>query len=88
MITAEKRKEIIEKFKINDKDVGSSEVQVALLTTRINELTEHIRANRKDHAATRGLIKMVGRRRRLLRYIQKKSNDDYKKLIEALGIRR
>ena len=88
MITAEKRKSLVEEFKINDKDFGSSHVQIALLTERIKELTEHLKVNRKDHAARRGLMKMVGRRTRLLRYIRNKDVDTYKDLIGRLGIRR
>lgn len=88
MTTAEKRKEIIDGSKINGKDVGSSPVQVALLTERIKELTSHLQANKKDHAARRGLMKLVGRRTRLLRYIKGKNVDDYRSLIKRLGIRR
>jgi small subunit ribosomal protein S15 len=88
MTTAEKRKEIIEDNKINDKDVGSSPVQVALLTTRIKELTEHLQSNRKDHSARRGLMKMVGRRTSLLRHVRKQDVQQYRELIAKLGIRR
>ena len=86
--TPEKRKEIIEESRINDKDVGSSPVQVALLTERIKELTGHLQANKKDHSARRGLMKMVGRRTRLLRYIKASDIEDYRTLIKRLGIRR
>jgi len=88
MITAEQRKETITEFKINDKDVGSSHVQVALLTERIKEVTEHLKINKKDHSARRGLMKMVGRRTRLLRYIKGTDVECYRELIKRLGIRR
>ena len=79
---------IIKKYAQSTKDTGSSEVQVALLTNRILTLSDHMKKNPKDKHSERGLIIMVGRRRRLLDYVKRRSNDDYKKLIESLGLRR
>ncbi len=80
--------EIKGEYRLHDKDTGSVEVQVALLSKRISELTEHLRENRKDHSSRRGLIIMVSRRRRLLDYLAKKANARYLELIERLGLRR
>ena len=86
---AEKSKSaIIKEFAQTTKDTGSSEVQVALLTSRILTLSEHMKQNPKDKHSQRGLLIMVGRRRRLLDYVKRRSHDDYKKLIGALGLRR
>ena len=85
---AEKKREIIEKFKIHPTDTGSSEVQVALLTERINYLTDHFKIHQKDHHSRRGLLKLVGRRRRLLDYLKKRDFARYKEVIERLGIRK
>ena len=82
------RTALIERFKIHPKDTGSAEVQVALLSERINSLTEHFRTNRKDHSSRRGLLTMVGRRRRLLEYLKRRNPDSYQQLIEKLGIRK
>jgi len=82
------RTDIISKFRTHEKDTGSPEVQVALLTTRIVELTEHLRSNKKDHAARRGLLKMVGRRASLLKYLTRKDRERYKSLIGTLGLRK
>ena len=79
---------VILKYKIHDKDTGSPEVQVALLTHRINYLTDHFKAHKKDHASRRGLLKMVGQRRRLLSYLKVKNRDRYSKLIGELGLRK
>jgi len=79
--------EIISKFARNDKDTGSAEVQIALLTQRIKDLTEHLKANKKDHSSRLGLLKLVGQRRRLLRYLRKKDFNRYTEIKEALGIR-
>ncbi len=86
--TVEKKKEIIEKFKIHDTDTGSCEVQIALLTERIQYLTDHFRTHSKDHHSRRGLLKLVGQRRNLLKYLQKKDVAKYRSLIQALGIRK
>ncbi len=77
----------IEKFRQTDNDTGSTRVQVAVLTERINYLTNHFRTHPKDHHSRRGLLQMVSRRRRLLNYLKKKNLDEYRKLIETLGLR-
>ncbi len=87
-LAAEEKRPIIEKFRLNPKDVGSSEVQIALLTQRITELTEHLKTHRKDHSSRRGLLSMVSRRRRLLDYLRRMQTDRYRQVIEKLGIRR
>jgi small subunit ribosomal protein S15 len=83
-----KKTELISKFHTHESDTGSPEVQVALLTERINQLTGHFEANKKDHASRRGLLKMVGRRRKLLNYLKTHNEDGYKSLIGSLGIRK
>lgn len=85
---AEKKREIIEEFKTHPTDTGSSEVQIALLTNRINYLTEHFKVHKKDHHSRRGLLKLVGQRRRLLKYLQHKDLAKYRNLIQELGIRK
>lgn len=87
-MTSEKKKEIIAKYGRNATDTGSPEVQVALLTERIKTLTEHLKQNKKDYHSTRGLLKMVGKRRGLLDYLKKKNLDGYRELIASLGIRK
>ena len=82
------KKEIITKFGRNESDTGSPEVQVALLTERINHLTEHLKAHKKDHHSRRGLLKMVGQRRGLLTYLKNVDIERYRALIERLGIRK
>ena len=82
-----KKQEIISKFARNDKDTGSTEVQVALLTDRIAYLTEHLKTNKKDHSSRLGLLKLVGQRRRLMRYLRKKDFAKFNEVKEALGIR-
>ena len=88
MITAEQKKEIIEKYGRSEGDTGSPEVQVALLTARINDLNEHFKVHPKDHHSRRGLLKMVGQRRNLLAYLKSKDIERYRKLIEELGLRK
>lgn len=88
MISSEKKQQIIKEFGRTANDTGSPEVQIALLTERIAELTEHLKANKKDHHSTRGLLKMVGQRRGLLAYLKKTDVEAYRKLIERLGIRK
>ena len=83
-----KKNEIISKYRVHENDTGSPEVQIALLTERINYLTEHLQKHKKDHHSRRGLLKMVGQRRGLLNYLKEKDLDRYRKLIESLGIRR
>ena len=87
-MTKERKQEIINTYKREENDTGSPEVQVAILTERINELTEHLKENHKDHHSRRGLLKMVGQRRNLLAYLQKKDLDAYRQLIEKLGLRK
>ncbi len=82
------KKEIIEKFATEPGDTGSPEVQVALLTRRIQQLTEHFNSHKKDHHSRRGLLKLVGQRRRLLRYVKNQDDQRYKTLIDSLGLRR
>ena len=85
---AEKKQEIIEKFKTHDTDTGSSEVQIALLSDRIKYLTEHFKVHAKDHHSRRGLLKLVGQRRRLLQYLKQKDISKYRAIIQELGIRK
>ena len=80
--------ELIDKYKRHDGDTGSPEVQIALLTERINHLTEHFKMHQKDHHSRRGLLKMVGQRRRLLDYLKKKNLEGYRTLIKELGLRK
>ncbi len=87
-LLAARKREIIEKFGQAANDTGSPEVQVALLTARINELQKHFEAHKKDHHSRRGLLKMVGQRRRLLDYLKKKNEDRYRSLIGELGLRK
>ena len=89
MTTPEMRKQdTIEKFKLHDSDTGSPEVQVALLTNRISHLTEHLKIHKKDHHSRRGLLLMVGKRRRLLNYVKNKDVQRYRGIIKELGLRR
>ena len=88
MLATEKKQEIINSFKKHDTDTGSPEVQIAILTERITYLTEHFKIHKKDHHSRRGLLKLVGQRRRLLDYLKGKEVDRYKTVIERLGIRR
>ena len=86
-LTTERKAEIIENARVHETDTGSPEVQVSILTTRINELTEHMKVHKHDLHTRRGLIMMVGRRRRLLAYLSKKSPERYRALIARLGLR-
>lgn len=89
MATAKEVKEnIVEDYKTHDGDTGSSQVQIALLTQRINELTEHFKVHKKDNHSRRGLLKMVSRRRKLLDYLKRKDISEYHAIIEKLGLRR
>ena len=88
IMTKERKQEIIETFKRDEKDTGSPEVQIALLTERINELTEHLKVHTKDNHSRRGLLKMVGKRRNLLNYLSKKDEERYKKIVEKLNLRK
>ncbi len=87
-LTRDSRATLIERFKVHAKDTGSPEVQIALLSERINYLTEHFRTHRKDHSSRRGLLAMVARRRRLLEYLKRQNPDSYQKVIGQLGIRK
>ena len=87
-LTADAKRDIVSKHGRVDQDTGSTEVQVALLTARINELTEHLREHKKDHHSRRGLLMLVGKRRRLLKYLQRSEIDRYRTLIQELGLRR
>ena len=87
-VTDDRKQEVIGEYRTHGEDTGSPEVQVALLTERIRHLTEHFKAHKKDHASRRGLLMMVGRRSRLLKYLKKKDWSRYQKLIQSLGIRR
>jgi len=87
-IQPEKKREIIDQYRLHEGDTGSPEVQVAILTTRIAELTEHLKAHKKDHHSRRGLLKMVGQRRRLLNYLKASDVGRYRRIIEQLGLRR
>ena len=82
------KQEIIKQYALSENDTGSPEVQVALLTARINHLNEHLKANNQDHHSRRGLLKMVGKRRKMLDYLQKKDIERYRKLIADLGLRK
>ena len=88
MITKEKKTDIINKYARKEGDTGSPEVQIAILTARIQELTEHLKENKKDHHSRRGLLKMVGKRRGLLQYLKNKDIEGYRILIEKLEIRK
>jgi small subunit ribosomal protein S15 len=85
---ASKKQDTIEKFKLHDSDTGSPEVQIALLTDRISHLTEHLKTHKKDHHSRRGLLLMVGKRRRLLNYVKGKDVQRYRGIIKELGLRR
>ena len=87
-LTKEVKLEVIEKHGFSPADTGSPQVQIAMLTRRINDLTEHLRAHPKDHYSRRGLLKLVGRRRRFLDYLQRKDIEGYRALIKELGLRR
>ena len=88
MLTKESRTAVIKKFETHEGDTGSPEVQIAILTTRINDLTDHFKTHRKDHASRRGLLKMVGTRAALLKYISKKDINRYRDVINRLGLRK
>ena len=87
-LTSERKQELIAKFGKGENDTGAAEVQIAMLTERINDLTEHLRTHKKDHHSRRGLLMLVGRRRRFLNYLQRKDLDGYRALVRGLGLRR
>lgn len=86
-LTQQRKQEIISGFQVHETDTGSADVQIAMLTDRINKLSQHLQANKKDHSSRRGLLKMIGQRKRLLAYIQAGSQEKYRALITRLGIR-
>ena len=88
MISKENKQSLIESYKRHEGDTGSPEVQIAILSKRINELTDHLRSHKKDHHSRRGLYKMIGQRRGLLNYLMKKDVERYRSIIEQLGLRR
>ena len=88
VFTSEDKQELIKQFKLHEADTGSPEVQVALLTHRITYLTDHLKTHKKDHHSRRGLLQLVGRRRRLLNYVKNKDIKRYRTIIETLGLRR
>jgi len=88
VLSKEQRTAIINKFQLHESDTGSPEVQIAIISERINYLTEHFKKHTKDHHSRRGLIKLVGMRRRLLEYLKKKDNEGYLNIIKELGLRR
>ena len=88
MISKELKTKIIDQYKRDEKDTGSPEVQIAILTERINELTEHLKVHKKDNHSRRGLLKMVGKRRNLLNYLSKKDINRYREVVQKLGLRK
>jgi small subunit ribosomal protein S15 len=86
-LTQQRKQEIISGFQVHETDTGSADVQIAMLTDRINRLSQHLQANKKDHSSRRGLLKMIGQRKRLLAYILKNDREKYQALISRLGIR-
>jgi small subunit ribosomal protein S15 len=87
-LTQERKRELVEKFGSSPQDTGAAEVQIAMLTERINQLTEHLRTHRKDHHSRRGLLMLVGRRRRFLNYLQRSDLERYRELVRELGLRK
>ena len=87
-LSKEKKQEIIKKFRVHETDSGSPEVQIALLTERINELTGHFQVHKKDYHSRRGLLKLVGQRRRLLDYLKSREIDKYRRIVKELGLRK
>lgn len=86
-LTQQRKQELITSYQVHETDTGSSEVQIAMLTDRINRLSEHLRSNQQDHSSRRGLLKIIGQRKRLLAYVQKQNRQKYQALIARLGIR-
>ncbi len=87
-LTSESKQQLVGTYRRHDKDTGSPEVQIALLTKRITELTEHLKTHKKDHASRRGLLKMVGARSSLLKYLTRMDREKYQKIIDSLGLRK
>lgn len=88
MLDKKEKQEIIEKFRLHENDTGSAEVQIAILTEKIRKLSEHLKEHRKDHSSRRGLLKMVGRRRKLLNYLKERDYDKYLQLLDILNLRK
>ena len=88
MLQKDVKTEIIQKYAIHEGDTGSPEVQIAILTARINQLTEHLKVNKKDHHSRRGMLKMIGKRRNLLKYLQDNDIERYRAIIDKLGLRK
>ncbi len=86
-LTQERKQEILQGYQVHETDTGSADVQIAMLTERINRLSEHLKINKKDHSSRRGLLKMIGQRKRLLGYLRKENIERYQALIQRLGIR-
>jgi small subunit ribosomal protein S15 len=86
-LTQQRKQELISEYQVHDTDTGSTEVQVAMLTDRISRLSEHLRANQKDHSSRRGLLKLIGQRKRLLSFLQSEDKQRYQNLVARLGIR-
>lgn len=86
-LTQQRKQELISDYQVHETDTGSSDIQIAMLTERINRLSQHLRANQKDHSSRRGLLKLIGQRKRLLAYIQQENREKYQALIGRLGIR-
>ena len=86
-LTQERKQEILQGYQVHETDTGSADVQIAMLTERINRLSEHLKSNKKDHSSRRGLLKMIGLRKRLLSYLRKEDAQRYQALIQRLGIR-
>jgi len=86
-LTQERKQQLISDYQVHETDTGSSDVQIAMLTERINRLSQHLRTNQKDHSSRRGLLKLIGQRKRLLAYVQKENREKYQALIARLGIR-
>lgn len=86
-LTQQRKQELISDYQVHETDTGSSDIQIAMLTARINRLSEHLKANQKDHSSRRGLLKLIGQRKSLLSYIQKEDRERYQALIARLGIR-
>lgn len=86
-LTQQRKQQLISDYQVHETDTGSSDVQIAMLTERINRLSQHLRANQKDHSSRRGLLKLIGQRKQLLAYLQKENREKYQALIARLGIR-
>lgn len=87
VLTQQRKQELISEYQVHDTDTGSTEVQIAMLTERISRLSEHLRSNQKDHSSRRGLLKLIGQRKRLLGFLQKEDKQKYQNLLTRLGIR-